>query len=534
MVEIMKKFNNYRLNIFKILPAIVMLMFSIACNTDELKNLDNPKVGIDDTKLNRGYLFANAQLLMSNQAYDGEKNIYGGYMQYYATYSIIMVGDRYLYEQPRNDDLWDAYTEEIKHLEQLLYLLNSDEENLPDLVNKIAQTRILRVYAYHRITDAYGDVPYSEAGKAAIDATYFPAYDTQQSIYADMLRELEQAAVALTSSGEIFSAEDFLFNGDFEKWKKFAYSLMLRLAMRVSKADPAMAQEYITKAVNGGLMESNLDVAMIRHADGPQEKNQQPRSRSIILRDPEKYTKLGETFINWLIDQNDPRLMVYSGGVLDESVTGFTSTDMNIFWYQDGIWKLDPADQAGHPHGTTIVSIEQDYGIASFEDMQHAYSRPNPKMIAFDKPHVLMNYSEVQFLLAEAAIEGWASGDPADYYEAGVRAAMTQYGVYDPDLIVADAEIDAFLAVHPFDPAEGKKMIGEQYWLATYLNEQEAWSNWRRTGYPELTPNVDADIPRRNEYQEAERSINQANYQDAVSRLSNGDTFYSRVWWDTP
>jgi len=530
----MKNTDHNHHKLYHVLLAILLLLISVACNTDELKNLDNPKVGIDDTKLNRGYLFANAELLLSNQAYDGEKNIYGGYMQYFATYSIIMVGDRYLYEQARNDDLWDAYTEEIKHLEQLLYLLTSDEENLPELVNKISQTRILRAYAFHRVTDAYGDVPYFEAGKAAIDATYFPVYDTQQSIYADMLKELEQAAAAMTSGVEIFSAEDFLFNGDVEKWKKFAYSLMLRLAMRVSKADPAMAQEYITKAVNGGLMESNEDIAMIRHADGPQEVNQNPRSRSIILRDPEKYTKLGETFINWLKDQNDPRLMVYSGGVLDESVTGFTSTDMNIFWYQDGIWKLDPADQAGHPHGTTIVSIEQDYGIASFEDMQHAYSRPNPKMIAYDKPHVLMNYSEVLFLLSEAAMEGWVSGDPATYYEDGVRAAMTQYGVFDESLIVADADIEAFLAAHPFNLSEGKKMIGEQYWLATYLNEQEAWSNWRRTGFPVLTPSVDAEIPRRNEYQEAERSINADNYQDAASRLSNGDTFYSRVWWDTP
>lgn len=498
-----------------------------ACNTDALLELDVPKVAIDDSKLDDNYMFANAMLTTSNQANFSFLQTAGAYVQHMATYSIAMPGDRYVYDSGANDGLWNAYQGEIKLLTHMIEMLKDD----PEMVNKLSQVRIMKVYAFHRVTDAYGDIPYTEAGQAYFEGNFYPEFDTQESIYTDMLAELDGAISAFDNSMETYSSADFMFSGDIGQWKKFANSLMLRLAMRVSNADASLAQQYVNKAVSGGVMTSNDDIAMIAHSDGPANNNRNPIARGIIDGDGEKYIKLGETFINWLKDNNDPRLMVYSGGVLSKDVTDFSSPDMNTFWYDESKYDYTPELQAGHPHGTTIVSIAEDYGILSYQDMQYAYSRPNPKIVRYDAPHVLMNYAEVEFLLAEAALKGWTSGDAKTYYENGVEAAMKQFMVYDASLEVSDSDIADYIAANPFDESKGEKMIGEQYWAVTFLNEMEAWSNWRRTGYPELSPVVGAPIPVRHYYQIDESAKNPDNYKAAVNQQGTDD-FYTPVWWD--
>ena len=148
-----------------------------------------------------------------------------------------------------------------------------------------------------------------------------------------------------------------------------------------------------------------------------------------------------------------------------------------------------------------------------------------------------MTYAEVELLKAEAAVRGWHSGDPQTHYENGVRAAMQYLVMYDPNAAISGADIDAYLAANPYDPANAMEQINTQIWAATLLNEYEGYANYRRTGFPALTPvnypgNVTGGtIPRRLRYREAEAVANPENYSAAVSK-QGPDEFTTRMWWD--
>lgn len=124
------------------------------------------------------------------------------------------------------------------------------------------------MYLYHRITDLYGDIPYTEAAKAYTDKIFLPKYDSQELIYKDMLKELDEAASALDAAKIGFGKADLIYNGDIVKWKKFAYSLMLRLGLRLTKVDVNLSKDWVTKAINGGVILNSADNAIMKYTDG--------------------------------------------------------------------------------------------------------------------------------------------------------------------------------------------------------------------------------------------------------------------------
>ena len=129
-----------------------------------------------------------------------------------------------------------------------------------EYINTRNAARIIKVFSFHRLTDFYGNIPYFEANRGlegineGKQGILFPAYDKQSVIYPDLLKELEEATAAISDANpdEGFAAADMIYEGDLAKWKKWGYSLMLRLAMRVSNVAPDMANEYVTKAIAGG------------------------------------------------------------------------------------------------------------------------------------------------------------------------------------------------------------------------------------------------------------------------------------------
>src|SRR5690606_14503733 len=133
--------------------------------------------------------------------------------------------------------------------------------NDPEQVNKLAVARIWRAYIFHRTTDLYGDIPYSEAAAGVSAKIYAPKYDAQSFIYADMLRELEEAANSFDTGKPTFGSADLIYGGNISQWQKFAYSLMLRLGMRLTKVDPAMAETWVKKAIAGGIITDDADMA---------------------------------------------------------------------------------------------------------------------------------------------------------------------------------------------------------------------------------------------------------------------------------
>jgi len=351
-----------------------------------------------------------------------------------------------------------------------------------------------------------------------------------------MLKELDEAAASMNAGAEIWADADFINGGDVLKWKKFAYSMMLRLAMRVSNANDEMTQTYVTKAIAGGVVTSNDDNILLAHSDGPSSINMASMSLMILDNDSEKYCKLSTKLIDWLKESNDPRISVFSGGVYRSDLevpdgSGMNSRDV---YFNDELWDWSTENLEGHPMAVNPVDLLELTGVGDQKGIQQAFPRAHPSFVKYDAPTVLMTASESTLLTAEAALKGWTTGDAASIYEEGVSQGMKQWAIIfnDPGLEIADVDIDAYLTANPYSAADGERMIGEQYWLTKFHCGQEAWSNWRRTGYPVLeSQRPEIGIPTRMQYPVDAVTKNSDNVKEAIAR-QGPDTFWSKVWWD--
>ena len=449
------------------------------------------------------------QLFTSGQRYENWRAnlIYSSTMiQHIATTAGYWAGDKYTWNKGYASSMIDRiYGNAVKTLEDML--VQAENEELPDEMKAII--RIQRVLVYHRLTDLYGDIPYSEAGKAVLEGLLTPKYDAQSDIYADMLKELEESAAALGSGISDFGSADLIFQGDQAKWKKFANSLMLRLGLRLIKVDPAGAQSWATKAISGGVMTSNDDIAYVQHTAGPEGINKNGNGEVFSA---DGNPRLSKTFVDFLT--GDPRLPILGARRSDGST--------------------NPADQKGLPNGLDAVLLLADTG----EENTDLYTEPNRSIITGeDAPMFFQTYAEVSFMLAEANVRWGIGGDAATNYNNGVRGAMKMLEIYGSAGAIADGDIDAYLLANPYDAGNALEQINTQYWAATFLNEYEAFANWRRTGFPVLVPvnypgNVTgATIPRRLTYSTSEQTNNIENYNAAIA-AQGPDELTTRVWWD--
>ncbi|MGS2737650.1 SusD/RagB family nutrient-binding outer membrane lipoprotein [Sinomicrobium sp. M5D2P17] len=443
-------------------------------------------------------------------------------MQHCATTAGYWSGDKYFWNRDYASSLYDAmYPNAVKSIEDIIAQLN-EEGNTGEMMS-IA--RILRVVIYHRLTDLYGDIPYTEAGKGVLEEIVRPKYDRQEDIYADMLKELEEAALQLETGTSELGNADIIFQGDLGKWKKYAYSMMLRLGLRLVKVDPAASQQWVTKAIEGGVMESNDDIAFVAHqVEAGVNKNGNGQTFT-----NDNSPRLSTTFVALL--QDDPRFTIY--GALPQNTGEKDEDDEDILRTNEE--RLNPETQKGLPNGLDGNSIENYPGGGNL----NTYTEPNRLYITGENdPMFLQTYAEVEFMLAEAAFRwGLAGGDVEAHYDAGVTAAMKYLEMYDPEAVISNTEIAEYLSENPFDPSKALEQINIQYWIVTFLNEYEAFANWRRTGFPELTPvnypgNVtNGSIPRRLTYPQGEVLTNRENY-EAVIQAQGPDVLTTRVWWD--
>ncbi len=430
-------------------------------------------------------------------------------MQHFASTCGYWVGDKYAYNGGYSSSLFDrAYTEQVKDMQDLINTLETTGGD-PTM---LGMAKIWRVVIFHRLTDLYGDVPYSQAGKGFLEGVDFPEYDAQQAIYADMLNELEQG-IELLPNGTGFGTADLIYGGDVDKWKRFGYSLMLRLAMRLSEADAGTAQAWTAKAVGGGVMQSNDDIAFIQHTNGPDGVNMNGIGEVLDKANGfgDDCPRLSNTLVDWMLGTSDPRLDIF------------------------GVTPVNGGAHNGLPNGLDETSIQANPTGTTNDD----FSSFNPLIVTVASPMFFQTYAETQFLTAEAIKRGWAAGNAEQHYNDGVRASMQQWEIYNASLAVDDATVDAYLAANPY--ADSYEQIGWQYWAATFLNEYETYANWRRTGYPTLTPvnyagNVTGgQIPSRMVYPEGEIGLN-PNLDAALSRQNMTSNFSTQmtvpVWWD--
>ncbi|TMI63670.1 MAG: SusD/RagB family nutrient-binding outer membrane lipoprotein [Bacteroidetes bacterium] len=391
----------------------------------------------------------------------------------------------------------------------------------PDKINYLSIGRILRVYLLHSVTDSYGDIPYFEAIKGYSAGITTPKYDPQQAIYGDMFKELTEAAAALTASKTTPGTADIVYNGDIVKWKKFANSLMLRLALRIVKADPVNSKKYIEQAIAGGLMTSTADNFVVNYTTQVAGTGTTSNGTAHTWISSSYITtyRLAQPFVDSLKLKNDPRTPIYC-----------MREKLPLTSYQEG--SHDPAVQRGRDQ--FVQSVQRD--SASVANIR-TFGR-------YAAPFIHLSYPQVQFQLAEAVVRNIIPGDAKTYYENGVKAAMSELSIlgtdgWNPGAITV-AQQNAYLTANPYDPANALRQINTQYWIETFPNYYEAWANMRRTGFPDtysqlnlsLSGNLGAQLPRRLFYPRAEYAAN-ANINEAVSR-QGPDLTSTRVWWDKP
>jgi Starch-binding associating with outer membrane len=432
---------------------------------------------------------------------------------------------------------WGEYNSSIKNMVHALYLLGSNTTQ----VNLRSMIRIWKAQVFMGMVDDYGDVPYSEAGRGLIDKLFFPKYDDDAAIYDDIYKELKEAIAALNASGGFVSADLFygvnaqptVKTGDaaaqVAKWKKLGNSLLLRLGMRYTKINLAKAKSIVEEAFAGGVMTSNADNAYVKYDGTVYLQNDNNNLRSFS-----QYNYAAEPFVNQLKSTTDPRGKYILGTFADPgnpaAVPAVYDTVLN--------------NQFGVPIGKTDAQLTIALGGRGPRGAGLNYSQVNIWSVASSAaPDFYVTYAQTALLLAEAAFRGWSVGGVSaqTYYENAIAADMAIYPLYPVTATIPAASVTAYIN----DPAvlynatDALKLINTQYWIVNIRNGTEAFANFRRSGFPALTPNPivgalgSLGFARRLSYPDAEASANTANY-NAASTAIGGDKLSSRVFWDTP
>jgi hypothetical protein len=399
------------------------------------------------------------------------------------------------YEMGSNSGYWNA-------IYRLLSDIRTMKESPASNEAYGAVGDIMSSYMFSQLTDLWGDVPYTDAVKA-LDGTYTPKYSTQQEIYTNpqtgILITLKKAVETLEKTNSTIGG-DVMFNGNLNKWVRFANSLRFRYLLRTSK-NVSDFSEMKALATSGKLMQSNADNALVPYlAAAP---NQWQMSLAALgLYQEHRMTKTVDSVLTlW----QDPRVAVLYKPTQKSVLDGSPA-------YRGLLNGQDRETIGSKNINLNDVSL---FGTM-FRDV------PNGVNAQF------MQYSELQFALAEAAQKGYITGDVNEFYEKGVRASFDYYKTAVP----ADYFSNSAIALNG---TNNIVKILTQKWLSLIGIGHEAWFEIRRTGIPALKPGPDnlneGRYPVRYTYPESEQATNSANYKAAAQKMG-GDDINSKSWWD--
>lgn len=398
------------------------------------------------------------------------------------------------------------YTGPLQNLQTIIDL-NSDEATRNDVLsggsnnNQIAVARILKVYFYQMMTDRWGMIPYSEALQGS--QNFAPSYDRQMAIYEDLFTELEEAVTQIDDGPPVNG--DILFSGDMDQWVRFANSLRARAALRLADAAPEMAEAEFTAAYNAGLIDEDVLYPYLAEAN-----NENPWYTRFQTRTD---YAIHITIADYMKELEDHRILKYANPAPN---------------YSDSDGQVSFDEIRGMPFLLDAGELTNDE--ISFPGA--AIGAGGPSVGQQDAPLPIITVAEMNFAVAEAIERGWVAGSAAEFYESGIRASWQQWGVYDEDnfaAYMAQPEVE-------YGTDIWQAQIGTQKWVALFPSGYEAWSEWRRLGYPELEPNpfgvgAEPQIPARYTYPSSETNLNSANYEEAVD-IQGPDTPATRVEWD--
>lgn len=421
--------------------------------------------------------------------YWGSENNYNSSLLFVQHWAKIQYTepDCYILSNSSFTSLWNTgYTQIITNLNSILDLT---DEKANSNYKGVALT--LRSWAFLLLTDAYGDIPYSEVGKSII-----PKYDNQKDVYFGLLADLENSLTLFNEKGQKISG-DIIYSGNILSWKKFVNALKLRIALRISDKEPEKAKSVIASVLNGsaGLINSNTETAQFIYTASPQ---QNPFSASFETRDDYRVSK---TVVDRLSAINDPRLAVFAQKPTDTSVPNYV----------------------GVPNGLSTTDANN-LGFAKT-------SKPGSYFLKAESPAVFYSYAEVLFNLSEAAARGFSTQNSEELYNKAITASLNQFGITDTKVIssyLSQPDVQ-------YDKTNFKKSIGEQKWISLYGQGLEAFAEWRRLDYPVLTAGpasvLDNKLPVRFIYPGAEQSLNGINYKAAVAHQGT-DNLITKLWFD--
>ncbi len=506
----MKKIINYSM----LLGAILL---STSCDkglADLNRNTTNPTAIDPVFQLNSAIVNTSfpAQTLMYEM---------GIVQQIVTPNSGVLTGANYNQDNRDNTQvLWQQYYRNVIRNTRDVIIISKGNADRANLMN---MARIIQAFAFMTLTDTYGDIPYSEGGLGYSEQLFLPKYDAQQDIYPKLITELTEATNALSAATKT-EAGEVLYGGNIVQWKKFGYSLLLRAGMRLSKIDAAKAQSTVQAAFAGGVISGNGDNAFMRHTND----YTNPLGNTLNSTEAANFY-LAEPFVNYLKNSSDPRL----SSIAIRYAGAKSGPDQ-----QPAVGTTDAAKQVGMPMGYdngNIGPVATAKGLASFYEFSQLDRRRMAKTTA---PAYFVTASQTQLLLAEARTKGWiTTGTPQAYYSAGIRAHMEQLAAYDAGSSVSDATIQTYLDANPLDDSKALEQINTQYWVSSFLNGPEAWANFRRSGFPALTPNpypgksITGQFIRRLTYPNSEISVNSVNIKAAITK-QGADNLDTRVWWD--
>ncbi|MBL0743980.1 SusD/RagB family nutrient-binding outer membrane lipoprotein [Chryseolinea lacunae] len=506
----MKKIIN-----LSFLICVFSVITSCENNFDEL---NTSKTGI--TNLDPALVLNDAVIFSSFPA--GSMNYEAGIVQQVISSNTgLLVGANFNQVNINNTPaVWINYYQNVVKYTADVIVRNSTNTTRSNLTN---MARIVRANAFIVLTDTYGSVPYTNAGKGYSDQVFFPDYQKQDVIYTDIIKELTEATDALDAAGKV-ETTDVLYAGNIAKWKKFGYSLLLRAGMRLSAANATAAQAAVTHAYAGGVILVNADNAVVKH-----DANFVSPVGNLLNSTEAANYYLAAPFVDALKNNNDPRL-----SAIAVRYVGATSGPGQVA----GVATTAIANQYGMPMGSTDGTADVSAGTLPGGGARYAYSQVDrTRLVKRTSPVFLVTAGQSNLLLAEARLKGWVTdGTAADFYSAGIKAHMDQMALYDVNSTVAGADRDTYVG-DMLDTFDGNELsqIGYEYWVASFLNGPEAWSNFRRTGFPVLAvnpfPGRTVDFITRLTYPPSELLVNNAKVQAAITD-QGPDNLDTKVWWD--
>lgn len=381
---------------------------------------------------------------------------------------------------------WNTFYRDIlKNFDETKSLAANDVNDATTLKNDVAIADIMQVFTYYHLVTTFGNIPYTDALNAAIVQ---PKYDDAATVYSALLTRLDADITKLNTSGSSYDGADIIYHGDVTMWKKFANTLKLKMGILISDSDPVKAKTVVEAAASGSFMSASDNASFVFLASPP---NTNPVWVNLIQSGRKDFVA-ANTIVNQMTALNDPRIPLY-----------FT------------------ADGAGGFSGGT-------YGANS---NYATFSKPSNALTAPDFPVLFLDYSETEFIKAEATERGFnVGGTAATHYNNAITASIQYWGgsVTDAATYLAQPSVNYLTATGNY-----KQKIGIQEWLALYNRGYDAWTAWRRLDYPKLVAPASAlsDIPVRYTYPVGEQNLNQTNYTTAATAIG-GDKVTTKLFFD--